>query len=189
MQDAWEDWFQKDERLLWQGAPASGQWNWIRNAFMTAFGIPFLGAGLFVSGMGLGHLFSLGGIWDFGLGIFLTAFGIPFLAVGGGLVFGTWLHDYMTPTHTRFALTNRAGYIATRYWKRNMDVVPITSDTQVEIQESRKGLASIYFGFDQYTDRDGDRQTRQKGFEGIIDGAAVYRLIRAIKAGEEVTPI
>lgn len=189
MKDAWEDWFQKDERLLWQGAPAPGQWNWIRNVFFTAFGIPFLGAGLFVSGMGLGYLFGLSGFWDAALGIFLTAFGIPFMAVGGGMVFGSWVHDYMKPTHTRYALTDRAGYIATRFWKRNMDVVPITPETQVEIEETRRGTTSIYFGFDHYTDSDGDRQTRKKGFEGILDGRAVYKLIRAIKAGEEVAPI
>ncbi len=189
MEDDWEDWFQQDERLLWQGAPAPGQWHWIRNSFMTAFGIPFLAAGLFVTGMGLGHIFGFDGLLDIGLGLFLSAFGVPFIAVGAGLVFGTWLSDYMTPTHTRYALTDRAGYVATRFWNKNMDVIPISNDTQVEMTETRNGIATIYFNFSPYTDSDGDQQIRKKGFEGIADGQAVYRLIRALQAGNEVAPI
>lgn len=189
MKDAWKDWFQKDEFLVWEGAPALGQWHWVRNSLLSAFGFPFLSAGLFVSGMGLGQIFAFGGLWDIGLGLFLTAFGVPFMAVGAGLVFGTWLHDYLTPRRTRYALSNRAGYVATRFWHRNMDVIPLTPDTHVEMSETRKGVATIHFSFHPYTDSDGDQQIRKKGFEGIADGRIVYGLIRALKAGEEVTPI
>jgi len=189
MKDTWEDWFQKDERLLWQGAPAPGQWNWVRNILFMVLGLPFLGAGLFTAGMGMGHIFSLQSIWEFGLGLFLAAFSVPFILVGIAMVFGTWIQDILKPSRTRYALTNRAGYIATQFWKRNMDIIPIQPDTEVEVQEGRKETMTIFFGFDHYTDSDGDRQTRKKGFEDIMNGRAVYRLIRAIKAGEEVSPI
>ena len=189
MSEAWEDWFEKDERLLWQGAPAPGQWHWIRNITLTVAGAPFAIAGFYVSGMGLGQVLTMTGIGSLLIALFLTAFGVPFIAVGLLLVFGTWLHDYLTPTHTRYALTERAGYIATRFWKRNMDMIPISGDTEIEFREGSKGTSSVYFAFDSFPDSDGDVQNTKRGFEGIRDGHKVYKLIRAIKAGEEVEPI
>ncbi len=189
MAERWEDWFQPGEKLLWQGAPAPGQWNILRNLFLTAFGIPFLSAGLFVSSMGLGYFFSPDRSIEFLLGVVLFAFGIPFIAVGGGMVFGTWISDWMTPTHTRYALTTRAGYIAKRLWKRNLEVLPIQQDMLIEFEEGRRGTGSVYFHFETDIDSDGDKSSTRKGFEGINDAQAVYRLLRELKSGNVPDPL
>ena len=70
-----------------------------------------------------------------------------------------------------------------------MDMIPITEVTELEFTEGSNGTSSVYFAFDSFTDSDGDVQNTKRGFEGIIDGHAVYKLLRAIKAGEEVQPI
>lgn len=179
--ERWEDWFEGDETLLWEGAPKGGVIHWVRNIFFSAFGIPFLGAGLGCAAMGLGHLANLT-IADLAIGVFLSAFSIPFIGVGGGMVFGGWISDYYVPRRTRYALSTKAGYVATRYWGRNMDVVPVRSHVRIELIEHRNGTASIYFHFEETRDSDGDKQTSKKGFADIEDGAEVYRLLRDIQA-------
>lgn len=178
MYDRWEDWFQPGETLLWEGAPAPGFRHVPRNIFFTAFGIPFLGAGLFTSGMGLGHLFDLAEMWHVALGVFLTAFGMPFIAVGAGMAFGPWMHEYLRPSRVRYALTDRNAYIASRLWKRNMEVLALRPETDIEIEEHRDGTVSLYFHFDSYRDSDGDRRTEKKGFEALSDGRDVYAMLR-----------
>jgi hypothetical protein len=173
----WEDWFSSGEKLLWQGAPRIGVVHWGRNIFFTAFGIPFLGFGLLAVGMGLRHLAALT-VGDFFFGVFITAFSVPFTAVGGAMVFGCWIADYIQPRRTRYALTNKAGYIATNYWGRKMDVFPLRVGSNVELEEHRNGTSSVHFHFERKRDSDGDLQTEKKGFTDIEDGQTVYRLIR-----------
>lgn len=179
MSERWEDWFQPGETLIWEGRPAPGFRNILQSLFLTAFGTPFLGAGLVTSGMGLGYLFGLVEAWHVGLGIILTAFGIPFIAVGAGMVFGPWLHEYLRPTRVRYALTDRNGYVASRMWKRTMDVLPIRKSTRIETEEHRDGTMSVWFHFEHRLDSNGDRQTDRKGFECLRDGHEVYRLLRS----------
>lgn len=179
--DRWEDWFQPGETLLWEGAPAPGFRNIPQNLFFTAFGIPFLGAGLFVSGMGLGNLLGFTNDWTpwhLAIGVFLTAFGLPFITVGAGMVFGPWVHDYLRPKRIRYALTDRNGYVASRMWKRTMDVLPVRKSTRIETEEHRDGTMTVWFHFDQTLDGDDDRRTEKKGFESLSDGHEVYRLLR-----------
>lgn len=181
MSDRWEDWFQPGETLLWEGAPAPGFRNVLQGLFFTAFGLPFLGAGLFVSGMGLGYLLGFApdwNAWHLAIGVFLTAFGIPFIAVGAGMVFGPWLYEYLRPQRIRYALTDRNGYVASRMWKRTMDVLPLRRVARIETEEHRDGSLSIWFHFEHSRDSDGDMQTTKKGFECLADGHAVLRLLR-----------
>ena len=183
MHDRWQDWFQPGETLLWEGGPARGFRHIPRNIFFSAFGIPFLGAGLFTSGMGVGYLLGLGSVWNAGLGVILGAFGIPFIAVGAGMVFGPWLDEYLKPDRVRYALTDKNGYIASRLWKRNMEVLPIRKETQIEMEEHRDGTLTVWFHFEHTRDSDGDKQTTKKGFEALADGHDVYRRIRNLQAG------
>lgn len=185
MSDRWEDYFEPGETLLWQGAPAPGFRNLLQNIFFTAFGIPFLGAGLFVSGMGLGYLFGFAEgwtPWHLALGVIMAAFGMPFIAVGIGLVFGPWLHEYLRPMRIRYALTDRNGYIASRMWKRTMDVLPIRPDGRIETEQHSDGTMSIWFHMETFKDSDGDTQTTKKGFEALSDGQEVFQTIRKLQA-------
>ncbi|NNE86440.1 MAG: hypothetical protein HKN27_00055 [Silicimonas sp.] len=183
--EGWQDWFDDGEALLWQGAPQPGVIHWGRNILLTAFGIPFLSAGLVCAAMGLGYIakFTFG---EMALGVFLAAFSVPFVAVGGAMIFGTWVSDYIVPRRTRYALTSKAGYVATRYWGRKMDVFPVRAGTRVELQQHRSGAATVHFHFEETRDSDGDVRIEKKGFENIADGQAVYRLIRDVQAAQEV---
>lgn len=191
MADRWEDWFQPGETLLWEGAPSAGLKSIPLNIFLTLFGVPFLGAGLFTSWTGLGYLFGFNGdwqIWNLGLGIVLSAFGVPFLVVGCGMMFGPWLYEILRPTRLRYALSNKNAYVANRMWGRKMDILPIRAQTHIETEEHRNGSMSIWFHFERYLDSDGDKQTRKKGFENLADGHDVYLRIRSIQDEIETNP-
>lgn len=183
MADRWEDWFEPGETLIWEGSPAPGFRHVLRNLFFTAFGIPFFGAGLFVSGMGLGYLLGFAedwNVWHVALGIVLAAFGVPFIAVGAGMVFGPWLDEYLKPSRVRYALTDRNGYVASRLWKRGLEVLPLRAGTRVEYEEHTDGTGSVYFYFEDYRDSDGDRRSEKKGFEKLAEGHEVYQRIRGL---------
>ena len=181
--ERWEDWFDDSEKLLWQGAPESGVVHWIRNIFLSAFGLPFLFAGLTCAAMGISYIVELG-FGNILLGVFLAAFSVPFVGIGGGMVFGPWVADYVVPKRTRYALTTKAGYAATQYWGRNMDVFPIRPEIRIELAQHRNGLSTIHFHFEESLDSDGDLKITKKGFTDIADGEAVYRLIRDVQSGK-----
>ncbi|NNE80364.1 MAG: hypothetical protein HKN18_08845 [Silicimonas sp.] len=189
MADRWEDWFDDSERLLWKGSPAPGVMHWGQNILFTAFGTPFLGAGLVCAYTGLGYVFGMKGFGEIAMGIFLTAFSVPFISVGGAMVFGVWILDRLKASRTRYALTNKAGYVATSFWNRNMDVFPVLDDTRIELIENRNGTSTVYFHFEEKRDSDGDQLTSKKGFSDIGEGHLVYRLIRDLQAGEMPEPI
>lgn len=181
--ERWEDWFDAGETLLWQGAPKPGIVHWLRNIGITAFGIPFLCAGLFCAAAGLRFLVKLT-LGDLAFGVFLTAFSVPFVVVGGVMVFGPWVADVLVPQRTRYALTNKAGYEATRYWGRKMDVFPIKPETRIELIQHRYGASSVHFHFEEKLDSDGDQSVTKKGFADIADGEKVYRLVRNAQAAK-----
>lgn len=186
MAERWEDWFVPGETLLWEGAPAPGIRKPFLNIFFGIFGLPFLGAGLFVSGLGLGYLLGFmenWSPWHLALGVFLAAFGVPFIIAGGGMVFGTWTHDYLRPRRVRYALSNKNGYVASRFWDRKMEVFPIDESARIETQSHSDGTTSIWFHFQHRRDSDGDDHIDKKGFEALADGEEVYRMIRNLKAG------
>lgn len=187
MKDRWEDWFQPGETLIWEGAPAPGFRQIPRNILLGLFGLPFLGAGTFTCYFGLTQLVggSIGGLVS---GIFIIAFGAIFVVVGGAMVFGTWLEEILAPRRTRYALTNKCGYIATRMFRRTMQVLPIRPDTRVETQENIDGTMTVYFHFETTRDSDGDQRLEKKGFEGLADGQEVYRLIRGLQSREGHEP-
>ena len=181
MADRWEDWFAPGETLIWEGAPVPGRVHWFRNVLLTCFGIPFLFGGFMSAGAGLAFLPEGRNAMNWFGAVFLFAFSVPFVTVGAAMVAGPWLMDWLTPRRTRYALSDRAGYVATRFWRRKMDVIPVLNDTRVEIEETDEGVGSVYFDFEHYRDSDGDRQTRKRGFEGIRNARDVYRLVRDLK--------
>ncbi len=182
MAERWEDWFEQGERLIWEGAP-EGRWTlnpWL--LFLAAFGVPFLAAGLFVSGGAL----LFGDPFDFGfagiLGRFVAfCFGLPFLASGIGMVFGPLYMQSQAPRHVRYALSDRRAYIATSWWTRQIEILTIPPGSPIEVEGGR----SIFFQTLVGRDSDGDRITTRKGFENIADAAVVYRLLRGIQARKD----
>ncbi|MEM0976988.1 MAG: hypothetical protein AAGJ34_05610 [Pseudomonadota bacterium] len=171
----WSDYFDPDEKLIWEGTPVSG-WPSLGGIFLSVFGMPFLGAGLFTTITALrGDAAPTegGGTME---GITLFLFGLPFLLVGLGLVLGPWLGAFYAPRYMRYALTNKKAYIAKSFLRRSLEVYDITPSNVVEYEEGRTG--SVFFHVQSRVDSDGDRIDRRIGFENIRDSRSVYDLIR-----------
>lgn len=178
MADRWEDYFDPGETLLWEGQPmpVTG-WSWSALA-LAAFGMPFLLAGLGVSGAAVLSVFDIEvGMFEAAGSIFLFFFGLPFLAAGVGMVFGPWYVARNAHRTTRYALSDRRAYIASRLWTKSLEAVPILTDGTVTLENE----CNVYFRTEIGRDNDGDRVTERKGFLNIADAAKVYRLIRDIQ--------
>ncbi len=182
MAETWQSYFQPGETLLWQGAPLPGVHGWGKIIGMALFGLPFLVIGLAFCGVGLKMLIS-GPSWnDTGLGLFLAAFSLPFAGVGVFLVFG---HAYSAKTAhrtTRYALSNRAAYIAKSGWTHSLESYPILRETALGLEKHRHA-DTVWFHIRTEKDSDGDRTTTRISFDNIAEGDEVYRLLRSIQIG------
>ena len=181
-QDRWENWFQPGEKLRWEGMPVKGRIHWLRNLGLSAFGSFFFLGGCLPLGTAFGYIEAEDGPVGFGMAVFLFFFSLPFLAVGAGAFLSGWVSDYFKPRRTRYALTDRAGYIATNYWNRKMEVIPVASGVRIEFQETGRNTGSVYFDFKHHTDSDGDKKITKRGFEDIEGADKVYHLLRKLKA-------
>ena len=145
---------------------------------MTVVATPFLLGGFAALGAGASMAFAFDGFGSLIAGIGLIAFSCVFIAVGAGMFAGPWILDGMKHKRERYALSDRAGYVATQWWKRRMNVIPLTADTPVEFNEGRGGTGSVWFRFETTVDAEGDVSTKRQGFEAIGDAEYVYGLIR-----------
>lgn len=183
MGDRWEDWFEPGETLLWEGAPAKGLHHPVRNSLLTLLGFPFAVGGIMAADSGLALVFGAGNVFAALMGLVVMAFSVPFLLLGAGLGLASWIHDLFKHDRVRFALSDRAGYIATRWWNRDMTTIPIHPGTRIEYDEKRNGIGAVWFHFEQVTDSDGDTSTKRQGFEGLANPQEVFALVRQV-AGE-----
>ncbi len=181
-EDRWENWFQPGEKLRWEGAPVKGRVRWLQNLGFSAFGAFFFAGGCLPLATAFGYIEAEDGPVGLGLAVLLFFFAIPFLAVGGGFFLSGWVSDYLKPRRTRYALSDRAGYIATNYWYRKMEVIPFTSGVRIELQETGRDIGTVYFDFKHHTDSDGDKKITKRGFEDIHDVKKVYHLLRKLKS-------
>jgi hypothetical protein len=182
MAEAWEDYFQPGERLLWEGAPKPGVHGRARIIGLALFGLPFLviGAGICIAGLTM----LLGGqAWaDIGIGLFMAAFSIPFAGLGAFLVFGQWVAAGLAHRRIRYAISTRCAYIAKAWRGRSIESYPILNGTPLGLEKG-KSADTVWFHVRTEKDSDGDRSTTRIGFDNIADGDSVYRLLRSIQMG------
>lgn len=183
--ETWQDYLSPGERLLWQGAPVPGVFDLPKRLLLTAFGTPFLVGGLTCLGFGLVSLFGGEGPAAIGLGLFLSIFAVPFLGVGLYLVVLQWLEAWQAHRRVRYALSDRAAYVARRFWRRSLEVFPILPQTAVELVEGR-GASTVWLHARRQKDSDDGTTTEKHGFENIADGREVFALIRQIQTGGAV---
>jgi hypothetical protein len=180
MTDSWEAYLQPGERLLWQGAPLPGIRNRGRLVFLSLFGVPFLLAGLGGVGVGLRHLLWLG---EVALGLFVLAVAAVVGLVGYALVVHQWVEAARAHLTTRYALSTRAAYVARKARKRSLESYPILPRTALELDRC-DGYDNVWFHSRSEDDSEGGITTSRIGFEGIRDGAEVFRLMRGIQMGQ-----
>ena len=165
----WEDYLNPNEKLLWQGAPATG--------------LRFSGAGLAISFFGIFFLafslFWMGMASSIGNGGFFWLFGFPFVLVGVWLVAGHWFFDAYRRRRSRYALTNKRALIARTVFGRRMESYPIKSDSEISLISG--ALDSVYFAQKIHYSKNG-RQVKNIGFRFIADGQEVYDLLRKVQS-------
>jgi hypothetical protein len=176
----WDDWFMPGERLLWQGAPMPGLSNLWARAALALFGLPFLAGGAGMIASGLHHATAgIEGASTWG-NLVLAVFVLPFLTLGLALVVGQWGWALREQRSKRYALSNRASYVARQFPGTKLSVYPIHRDTAVTLTRGHHGDCLWVHSLDE---RDSEGiTTRQSGFENIADGAALLAMIRALQS-------
>lgn len=172
----WSPYLDRGEKLLWEGAPATGLRFRPSDIFLTLFGVFWLGFSLFWTFMaGTMGAAAGGGFSLFGL------FGLPFVAVGIYLVGGRFFWDSYARSRTRYALTDRRAIIARSAAGRSLKSWPIDDETRLDYEPGPE--ATIWFAEEIKRGSKGRTYTEKKGFEYISDGDKVYRLMRDIQQG------
>jgi hypothetical protein len=167
------------EVLLWQGAPRAGFHQPGQRLFLMAFGLPFLlgGLGLFVAAL---QPARTPGTSEWGLAVFLAAIALVFAGIGAFLTFGPVIEARHKATRLRYALTDRAAYILSRFVTDRVQVFPLLPSTPIDLDLGPKG-GTVWFHARQERDSDGDSTTTRAGFENITDARHVYHLIRQLQ--------
>jgi hypothetical protein len=181
MAEAWQDYFETGEKLLWEGVPRKARGFEVASIGLAIFGTPFLFVGLSMTVGALLAFFGYNDGWVDGAGsVFAFFFGLPFLAAGAGLVFGPTYLLRNRHRKVRYALSNRRAYIASTWWGKKMEILPIAEDALIEVQNGD----TIHFHTETGLHSDGDKRVTQKGFQNIDDAMHVYKLIRKIQSGD-----
>ncbi|MEO0343854.1 MAG: hypothetical protein AAF198_10490 [Pseudomonadota bacterium] len=175
--ESWYDYFGSNEKLLWEGAPEPLGLPGIGGILLSVFGMPFFGVGSFILFTALtgGAVPDESGSFEW-TGIWLFLFGTPFFLVGATLFLGPWLYYATAHKFLRYALSNRATYVANSFLGRRMKVYPLDHIGEVELEFGRHD--SVFFHKSLQKDNGGDTVETRAGFENIRDGRHVYDLIR-----------
>lgn len=150
---------------------------------LTLFGLPFLLAGLGGAAIGV-HLVLWKG--QIGVGLVATAIALCIGLMGYVLVVHQWVDAARSHQTTRYALSTRAAYVWKDGAKPMLSVYPILPGTPIELERCA-GHDSLWFHVRREDDNDGGTKTTRIGFEGVDDGAKVYRLMRSIQSCETST--
>ena len=167
----WQDFLGPGEKLLWQGAPATGLRITGAGIFLSVFGIFFLGFSVFWVTMAVG----IGGS---GAGAIFPIFGLPFVLVGVWLVAGHWFYDAYKRKHARYALTNQRALIARTVFGRRMESYPIDQNSQITLVSGK--LDTVNFAQKAYRGKNGTSVVNI-GFRYIPDGQEVFELLRKVQ--------
>lgn len=167
----WEGLLDPGEEILWQGRPDGAIVFRPRNVMMFFFGLMFAGFALFwmIMASQAGGLF-----WMFGLLHFSVGVGISF----GGI----WGPAYKR-RHTWYTLTNQRAFIASDMpiVGKKLQSYPITREMVLEFVD--EPLASVHFANKRKRTKNGSYLV-PIGFERIVDGRNVYRMMRDIQRAD-----
>jgi hypothetical protein len=172
MHDAWQSYFLPDETLLWEGAPLSGFRPSRLELVQIVIGLIVLFVGLLLF---LGIAPSPEDPAKSGLA--LLAIASAFTGIGGFLVLQPILRAYADSRHTRYALSNRAAFVARTWPIRRMEVYPILPARQIWLQKSWNAH-TVLFHLRTEEGSESSTATTHIGFRNISDGKKVFHLIR-----------
>ena len=184
--EGWGAYLDRDEKLLWEGAPATGLRFRASDLGKSVFGLFFLGFSIFwvagASSVTSGFHTSGLAAGPEGVFQFFPLFGLPFVLVGAYMVFGQYLWNAYVRGKTRYALTDRRAIIAKSALGRSLKSWPINKRTRLELIPGDE--STIWFAEEERRGNKGRRYTVKKGFEYITGGDQVYRLMREVQQGK-----
>lgn len=171
MSDPWDGLLDKDEHVVWQGAPNARLKNEWENAFQPFFFTFFTGFSLFWMIMAS---FAPGPFWMFGL----LFFGVGFYQ----LVLVHFWKAYLR-SKTFYTLTNKRAFIATAvpYRKKTLASYPINGNTVFWLEDGP--YTTIHFAKESVKHKKSTTE-RRIGFEELENGREVYALMRKNVQGE-----
>jgi hypothetical protein len=203
----WEDIFDDDETIVWQGRPDTVVvWSNLLS-FESIFGLVFAGFAVFW----LSNVLPMLGI---GSGVFGSAFarhsgpplifslifptvGIAFVFIGLYMVIGRLFWDAYLRGRTWYTLSTRAAYIATEVWgKRRLKRYSLASMSTLDLEDGSPG--TVWFAEEIQTYRSrraGGRTSRTRtrrvpiGFRRITEPRAVLRLISEARDARQAATI
>src|SRR5262245_56586891 len=117
---------ERDEKVLWRGAPPSGIMFRAHDVFFIPFSLLWFGFALFWEASVLGLLDDRPHTLPF----FLPLFGFVFVCVGFYMVFGRFVWDAIVRGGSLYALTNRRAIILTRSPIKSFRSVVLTAATE-----------------------------------------------------------
>lgn len=180
--EGWEAYFDAGEHLVWQGQPNKGLRFRVETLMQSLFGVFFLAFAIFWMAMASGM--SSGMPREFGPVSLFPLFGIPFVLVGFYMVIGNYFWKAYLRGRTRYALSNKRAFIATRGLRKDLKSWPI--DAQTELVYEPGDESTIFFASSTkrvYSKNSGSRtKTIRHGFEYINKGEEVYRKMRDLIA-------
>ncbi|MFO6465804.1 hypothetical protein ACK8OR_15530 [Jannaschia sp. KMU-145] len=179
METEWHDVIGPGERILWTGAPGSRPMLTWATLLIAAFGIPFLAAG--IATLSTAAAFLAPNPWNVAGAIALACFALPFLGVGLAMILGPALHHRLGPRRIRYALTDRAAYVATRWFALKLTRIVLDPEA-ITLTDGPGG--GVQFINRVERDSDGETSTRRLGFDALDDPRAVYGLALRAMASE-----
>ncbi|NJM82096.1 MAG: hypothetical protein HC844_06035 [Tabrizicola sp.] len=182
--DDWSAWIGPDETLLWHGQPEPDTRVRLGHIVLALFGAPFLVVGLYVLWGGIQSVVTLPvTLSRLAMGLFLLGFSVPFVGAGAAMTFGPHLAARYAHRRVRYAVTNRAVYVGTRWWKPVLSAYPVQPDAAVSYEaDGKTGTVAVQVGYER--DADGDKVTKKVKLEGIADAVDVYHLLRRIQGND-----
>ena len=170
MSTEWDGLLDKDEHIIWQGAPTPRlklEWD---SPFHPFFFLFFTGFSIFwmVLASGAGGVFWMFGLMFFAVGIY-------------NLALVHFWKRYVRQ-NTFYSLTNKRAFIGTDnpFKGRTLDSYPLRADRTISYIDA--ALPSIHFASRTNSTNNGTT-TIPIGFEDLADGRDVYGLIRKVQEG------
>jgi hypothetical protein len=182
----WAPYLDRDENLLWRGAPSTAPTARIPDVVLFATGLVLSWTGArHAIWPGFAEIRSFDAVVDpHSSQARLLVWGM--LAVGLHLAFGRRIVSYLGRRGTRYALTDRRALIATSFLGRRLRSCPILAGTPVEFEPGT--LSTIVFATDTGPDGERDVMRERIAFERIEDGERVWTLVRGVQAADASRP-
>ncbi len=176
-QEAWRGLLAPDERIVWQGRPATRLDLKASDIPASLFGTVFLAFSLFWIATTASFVSETGEVAT----VLFPLAGIPFLFAGAYLMVGRFFWDARRRARTWYTLTDRRAFVATDIGgKRTLEDYEIGADADFSIVQ-RGALHTVTVTAQGRSDPGGGAIRRGFSFDLIPDGRDVYSKLLAIR--------